>query len=472
MNEAGHLECAYHGWEFNAEGQCVAVPQARDKEQETRACSSRRACLENYPCAVRQGLLFVKPRVMRPGEDPREEDIPIVTEIEENREEWTMGSAVRDLPYDFTTLLENVLDVSHVPFTHHGTVSNRKNACPVDLQVSDESILGFRGVWPLGPRNGYYGPQTTRFAPPNLMVHGLWCYDKRGFDTLTVVYAVPIAPGRCRVISRFPFRFKSSLPRTLFPLIPGWIAHPGANTTLEDDQIFLHKGEREMVQEYIAKRPAGADTLEDVRDASGGVLLGKICYIPTTADNFVLAFRRWLDRHAGGGPFGPFDRAFARAIGPEKTMEELLDRYHSHTIICKSCSGALRNFTRLESALKTAAVALGILAGVVAAVAVSGAQTGSGFVVPGIPAGAGPVAHVLHAAGVALIKATQVVVPLSAPPSFIMLRAGVLAGLALACRMASVAVKRFTRRFISGDRTPPRNDTSFRSDPKRVRLRL
>lgn len=53
-----------------------------------------------------------------------------------------------------------------------------------------------------------------------------------------------------------------------------------------------------------------------------------------------------------------------------------------------------------------------------------------------------------------------------------MLRAGVLAGLALACRMASVAVKRFTRRFISGDRTPPRNDTSFRSDPKRVRLRL
>lgn len=158
-----------------------------------------------------------------------------------------MGSAVRDLPYDFTTLLENVLDVSHVPFTHHGTVSNRKNACPVDLQgacqqtqhrtpmawsagctkrvaysgciehpvpgacrvrvtqpprpygaVSDESILGFRGVWPLGPRNGYYGPQTTRFAPPNLMVHGLWCYDKRGFDTLTVVYAVPIAPGRCR----------------------------------------------------------------------------------------------------------------------------------------------------------------------------------------------------------------------------------------------------------------------------------
>ena len=51
---------------------------------------------------------------------------------------------------------------------------------------------------------------------------------------------------------------------------------------------------------------------------------------------------------------------------------------------------------------------MGILAGVVAAVAVSGAQTGSGFVVPGIPAGAGPVAHVLHAAGVALIKATQV----------------------------------------------------------------
>lgn len=68
---------------------------------------------------------------------------------------------------------------------------------------------------------------------------------------------------------------------------------------LSEPSLVVVQGEREMVQEYIAKRPAGADTLEDVRDASGGVLLGKICYIPTTADNFVLAFRRWLDRHAG-----------------------------------------------------------------------------------------------------------------------------------------------------------------------------
>lgn len=45
-----------------------------------------------------------------------------------------MSTAVREMPYDFTTLLENTLDVSHVPFTHHGTVSKRQNACSVELE--------------------------------------------------------------------------------------------------------------------------------------------------------------------------------------------------------------------------------------------------------------------------------------------------------------------------------------------------
>jgi phenylpropionate dioxygenase-like ring-hydroxylating dioxygenase large terminal subunit len=40
-----------------------------------------------------------------------------------------------DIPYSWETLLENVLDVSHVPFTHHQSVGNRKNATPVDLKV-------------------------------------------------------------------------------------------------------------------------------------------------------------------------------------------------------------------------------------------------------------------------------------------------------------------------------------------------
>ena len=28
INEAGQLECPYHGWSFNAQGSCTAIPQA------------------------------------------------------------------------------------------------------------------------------------------------------------------------------------------------------------------------------------------------------------------------------------------------------------------------------------------------------------------------------------------------------------------------------------------------------------
>ena len=28
---------------------------------------------------------------------------------------------MRDLPYDYTTLVENIIDPSHVPVSHHGT---------------------------------------------------------------------------------------------------------------------------------------------------------------------------------------------------------------------------------------------------------------------------------------------------------------------------------------------------------------
>ncbi len=31
----------------------------------------------------------------------------------------------RDLPYDYTALVENLLDPDHVPWSHHGVIGNR-----------------------------------------------------------------------------------------------------------------------------------------------------------------------------------------------------------------------------------------------------------------------------------------------------------------------------------------------------------
>ena len=55
----------------------------------------------------------------------------------------------RDLPMDYGTLLENVMDVSHVPFTHHNSVGKRENATPVVLEMVGDGLKpgGFEGIW-------------------------------------------------------------------------------------------------------------------------------------------------------------------------------------------------------------------------------------------------------------------------------------------------------------------------------------
>jgi hypothetical protein len=52
----------------------------------------------------------------------------------------------------------------------------------------------------------------------------------------------------------------------------------------------------------------------------------QVCYMPSTADTYVIAFQRWLDRFGGGGPFGAADAGFVEALGPRQSRTELLDR--------------------------------------------------------------------------------------------------------------------------------------------------
>ena len=91
-------------------------------------------------------------------------------------------------------------------------------------------------------------------------------------------------PGRCRLMARFPFIFKSALPRFFFGLYPQWLSHTNQNAILEDDQIFLHKQERSIEIEQRA-----------------GKSYAQSCYMPTKADVYVSAFRKWIVDIAGGG---------------------------------------------------------------------------------------------------------------------------------------------------------------------------
>jgi phenylpropionate dioxygenase-like ring-hydroxylating dioxygenase large terminal subunit len=324
INEQGLLECPYHGWAFGGTGNCEFIPQQPPGGQ---AETSSRACVTSYHTAIAQGLLFVYPGT---AENAVQTTVPIIEPLEESPDDWVCLNTFRDIPYDALTLLENVIDASHIPYTHHKTVGNRSNVAPVDLEVTESGKQGFQGIWQEGPRKGTLGTQYTSFVAPGLIWHDLT--SKKFGRTMTVVYATPIRKGECRLFARFPFKFSAPLPRFLIKLSPRWYSHLNQNKVLEDDQIFLHHQER-----YLEA-------------AGGSNNYTQAFYLPTKADLYVSELRQWVNLYHAD----PFLKSrFSTALSHEK----LLERYHSHTKNCASCRQALSNIQKL----KTSAAGLFVL---------------------------------------------------------------------------------------------------------------
>ncbi|WIA12495.1 hypothetical protein OEZ85_012528 [Tetradesmus obliquus] len=381
ITPGGLLQCPYHGWAFNGQGGCEIIPQEGHH-------ATPRACATAYPCVVRQGLLFVKPAALpkRPvasddsssssssagagvhadagGSTADAAGLPLVPEFDDPA--WLVQDTWRDVPYDWASLMENVLDASHVPFTHHKSISSRDSVGAYDMRLTRQvSGAGFRGAWATGPRAGALGPQATEFVAPCLMRHTIDA-QLRGYESMVVVYAVPIAPGKCRLLNRNAFKFTgqgwaAKLPALLMKAAPGWAIHLGTQVPLEDDQIFLHYGEAEFVAA-----------------AGKGKSAAQAYYMPSKADTYVVAFRSWIRHHGNGGPFGDVGRPEYRAqLQPRLSHPQLLDRYSQHTANCAQCQAALKQPEAVAGLLGGAGLRVGGWAAAAAAAwLLRGALTG------------------------------------------------------------------------------------------------
>ncbi|MBH8555106.1 Rieske 2Fe-2S domain-containing protein [Nostocaceae cyanobacterium CENA357] len=322
INNDGLLECPYHGWSFSGDGSCQRIPQ---QPIGGTAETSLRACAVLLPTSERQGLLFVY--VGNP-ENAAKTTVPIIEPLEESPDGWVVINTFRDVPYDALTLLENILDPSHVAFTHHQTVGNRANATALGLEVIESGKHGFKGIWQQGIKPGQSGELSTTFVAPCLMWHDI--NSERG-RILTVVYATPIRKGECRLFARFPFKFPSKLPGLFIKLRPRWYYHIGQNGVLEDDQIFLHYQER-----YLAAK-------------GGSPNFAKAFYLPTKADSFVFELHQWVNQY-NAEPFP------GESLPPILPKNKLLERYNSHTRNCASCRAALAKIQQLRFWCGTIAV--------------------------------------------------------------------------------------------------------------------
>lgn len=98
----GELECAYHGWRINAQGQCSAIPylQANQKLPNTQ--------VRQYPVKEQNGFIWVFP-----GDAALAETISPLALPEWDHLNYIATVSVIDANAHFSYLIENLMDMYH-----------------------------------------------------------------------------------------------------------------------------------------------------------------------------------------------------------------------------------------------------------------------------------------------------------------------------------------------------------------------
>ena len=120
------LVCGYHGFTFDCEGTCVAVP-GQDRVP-------GRANVKTYPI-VQQGLWVW---IWMGQSEPDFSKLPSTPWLQD-AERWSAVSGVAKIDATFDLLVDNLLDLSHETFLHNGSIGTPEVAStPIDVEVDEE----------------------------------------------------------------------------------------------------------------------------------------------------------------------------------------------------------------------------------------------------------------------------------------------------------------------------------------------
>lgn len=320
----GKLECLYHGWQFGVDGRCLHIPQLP-----AEAKIPVNACLQSWVVVERQGMIWVWPGE---SEAADREGIPIIAELDQP--EFVSMDMVCSLPYDHTYLIENVIDPAHVPISHNGTLGNRKDAQPLEIEIIESSVQGIRGRYRRTQKSNLPWAQID-FVPPNLL-HYKFSNEQQGRYWGSAVYSLPLGKNQCRILIRNYQNFVNWQVK----IKPRWLDHLYRNKILEQD-----------LQQAVGQK-AQIERL--------GLSLKKL-YLPLkTSDLFVIEYRKWLDRCGSSLPFYQGYSTSKLVDDKDECNREPapLDRLSRHTLICSSCHRAYQVTNKLKQGFVGIAIAM------------------------------------------------------------------------------------------------------------------
>lgn len=131
-----HVQCGYHGLEFDGSGACVSIPNQERIPP--------KACIKSYPLVERDGFLWIW---MGDKARAEQELVPDYSEVcSSPAYVGRRSDALRvEAPYIYN--LENVMDLSHVTYVHKQTVGTAEVAETKPQTVIGSQVIEVRRDW-------------------------------------------------------------------------------------------------------------------------------------------------------------------------------------------------------------------------------------------------------------------------------------------------------------------------------------
>lgn len=405
------LQCSYHGWEIDTKGACIHVPQAPNTSTKVRDVPS-------YPVRQAAGMIWVWSDPSTAGALADLIPLPISPLVYEAYEQHgEMSCFMRDLPYGMELLGENLLDLSHLPFSHHSVgMLDRSMGCELPLRMMSEQEKISYAEWEteipaLGSTIGDNSKNDSHKHSPTVPMYQVEVVNSTQYDPIMLVFAKAIkdgvAPNANSTISFFdPCHVRYNRERKsgnrggvelfMSPTNAGksrvflWNTRrtpppPTASSTGEPTlQARLVKlSPMALFKQYMISKlfnPASArgHLISHAIFDGDGIFLHKqgdrmrrstLTYrdysTPSSADVLLNAFRRYIDVAArkskeAGRASAAHAVSFQNgaAYSDDSPRSHLLDRYSSHTEHCSICATALEKCERQKRIFETVRIAL------------------------------------------------------------------------------------------------------------------
>lgn len=132
-----NIECPYHGLQFDGRsGSCVMSPHGDGKIPSA-------AKVHNYPLAERDGLIWIWPG------DPEQADKEKILNLTPffDAENRSLIAGYYKLKAHFEVVLDNLMDLSHAPFLHSGSLANRDDVKGLRFEMLQDGDVVIANHW-------------------------------------------------------------------------------------------------------------------------------------------------------------------------------------------------------------------------------------------------------------------------------------------------------------------------------------